>query len=166
MDSRKFSTSGFRWVYMFWDILNTIWPYLENVCLSVCMYVSKIFWTLYLKNWCPQIDENLYSIASWYNLVLIKFCCISLKKFWCCSKFLICLIQWYRTKLRAIVPNMNYFKQISLKLKIFIYNRIVRSYVIFVSMGATTRIRKFYCYYFQKEHLEIHKTNGWTKCLW
>ena len=36
LDSRKFSTSGFRWIYMFWDVFNTIWPFLENVwlCLS------------------------------------------------------------------------------------------------------------------------------------
>ena len=35
LDSRKFSVLGFRWIYMFWDVLNMIWPYLENVCLSV-----------------------------------------------------------------------------------------------------------------------------------
>ena len=46
LDSRKFSTSGYRWIYMFWDVLNTIWPFLENVCLSVC----TILWTRYLKN--------------------------------------------------------------------------------------------------------------------
>ena len=50
LDSRKFSTSGFRWIWMFWSVLNTIWPFLENVCLSVYMHVSKILWTLYLKN--------------------------------------------------------------------------------------------------------------------
>ena len=37
LDSRKFSTSGFRRIYMLWDIFNTIWPFLENVCLCVCM---------------------------------------------------------------------------------------------------------------------------------
>ena len=40
LDSRKFSTSGFRWIYMSWDVLNTIWPFLENVCLSVCLSVG------------------------------------------------------------------------------------------------------------------------------
>ena len=35
LDSRKFLNSGFRWIYMFWDVLNTIWPFLENVCLYV-----------------------------------------------------------------------------------------------------------------------------------
>ena len=34
LNSRKFSTSGFRLIYMFWDVLNEIWPFLENVCLS------------------------------------------------------------------------------------------------------------------------------------
>ena len=53
LDSQKFSTSGFRWIYMFWDVLNTIWPFLKNVCLS------KILWTLYLKNQRAKIDESL-----------------------------------------------------------------------------------------------------------
>ena len=38
LDMRKFSTSSLRWIYMFWDVLNTIGPFLENVCLSVCLY--------------------------------------------------------------------------------------------------------------------------------
>ena len=50
LNSRKFSTTGFWWIYMFSDVLNTIWPFLEKVSLPVCMYVSKIFWTLFLKN--------------------------------------------------------------------------------------------------------------------
>ena len=33
LDSRKFSTSALRWIHMFWDGLNTISPFLENVCL-------------------------------------------------------------------------------------------------------------------------------------
>ena len=37
LDSRKFSTSGLRWIYILWDVLNTIWPFLENVCLNVCL---------------------------------------------------------------------------------------------------------------------------------
>ena len=39
---RKFSTSSFRWIYMFWNVLKTIWPFLENVCRSVGTFVSKI----------------------------------------------------------------------------------------------------------------------------
>ena len=60
--------------------------------------------------------------APWYNLVLIRFWCISVKQFRCCPKFMISLTQCYRVKLRAIVPNMNYFKKIILKFKIFVYN--------------------------------------------
>ena len=37
LDLRKFSTSGFGWIYMFWDVPSTIWPFLEIVWLSVCM---------------------------------------------------------------------------------------------------------------------------------
>ena len=36
LDLRKFSTYGFRWIYTFWDVLNTIWSFSENVCLYVC----------------------------------------------------------------------------------------------------------------------------------
>ena len=39
LGSRKFSTSGVRWIYIFWDVLNKIWPILENVCLLVCLSV-------------------------------------------------------------------------------------------------------------------------------
>ena len=120
LDSRKFSTSGFRWIYMFRDVLNTIWPYSENVCLSICM-VSKILWTLYLKNLCAETDETLYSGAPWYKLKLIRFWCISLKKFRYCSIFFISLTQWCRTKLLAIISNTNYFKPIILKFKTLNY---------------------------------------------
>ena len=65
--SRKFSTSGFQWIYMFWDFLNTIWSFLGNVY----MYVSKVLHTLYLKNLCAEIGETFYSVAPWYNLVPI-----------------------------------------------------------------------------------------------
>ena len=108
---------------MFWDVLNKIWPFLENVC---CLYVYKILWTLYLKHFCAEIDETLFSVAPLHNLVLIRFWCISLKKF-CCSKFLISLTQCYRTKLHATVPNMIYFKLIIFKFKILII-AIVRYY--------------------------------------
>ena len=39
LDSRIFSTSGFRWIYMFWDVLKTIWPFLEYICLFVFLLV-------------------------------------------------------------------------------------------------------------------------------
>ena len=38
--SCKFSISGFGWIDTFWDVLNTIGLFLENVCLSV----TKILW--------------------------------------------------------------------------------------------------------------------------
>ena len=45
LGSRKFLTSGFWWIYRFWGVLNTIWPFLENVCLSICLsvYMSPKF---------------------------------------------------------------------------------------------------------------------------
>ena len=72
MDSRKFSISCFRWIYMFWDVLNTICEFLDIVCLSVgrsvCMppkfcghcisrakerKVTKFYIQLHLdKSWC------------------------------------------------------------------------------------------------------------------
>ena len=82
---------------------------------------------------CAETDESLYSIARLDNLVLIRLWSISLKKFRCCSKFLFSLTQGYRTKLRAIVPNVNYFKPIILKFKT---TAIVRSYIIFVYIRA------------------------------
>ena len=53
-DSQKFSASVFRWIYMLWDVLNAIWPFLENVCLSFC----TILWTLYFKNSSAEIEET------------------------------------------------------------------------------------------------------------
>ena len=52
LDSRKFSTSGFP----FFEICNTIWPFLENVTLSVgrsvCLYVFKVFQLHFDIIWC------------------------------------------------------------------------------------------------------------------
>ena len=39
LDLWIFTTSGIRWINMFWDVMNTIWPSLENVCLSVDLSV-------------------------------------------------------------------------------------------------------------------------------
>ena len=39
LDSRKFSTSGFQRIYMFSDVLNTIWLFFKmSVCLHVCLH--------------------------------------------------------------------------------------------------------------------------------
>ena len=50
LDSRKFSTFGLR------CFEKSDWPVLENVCpsvglshLSICLYASKILWTLYSR---------------------------------------------------------------------------------------------------------------------
>ena len=40
--SCKFSTSSFWWTYTFWYALNTIWLYLENICMYMC--VTNILW--------------------------------------------------------------------------------------------------------------------------
>ena len=90
--------------------------------VSVCIHVYKILWALYLKTYCTEINETLYPIALLYNLVLIRFWCIFLKKFRSCLKLYNPLMQWYRTKLHEIVPNRNSFKIIILKFNIFIYN--------------------------------------------
>ena len=81
------------------------------------------------------------------------------------------LTQWYRTKLRAIVPNANYFKPIILKFKILIYNsdsKIMFNFCIYGGnippVGGGRRNSSggeiFYREYFQIERLKIRKTNG------
>ena len=68
LNSRKFSTCDFRLIYMFWGILNSIWPFLKNVCLSLrmspkfdrhcisrtnCQKLMKLYIQLYLHiTWC------------------------------------------------------------------------------------------------------------------
>ena len=58
LNSRKFSTSGFRWVYTFWDILNTIWLFLENVFLSACLCVCD-------KKFLASAARELMNRISW-----------------------------------------------------------------------------------------------------
>ena len=91
------------------------------------------------------------------NLVLIRFCCISRQKFRSFSKFFISLTHWYAAKLRAILPNTNYFKSIILKLKTFIYNSNNKIICNFCIYGGNTPPRMgntlsggetFYCSYF------------------
>ena len=55
-------------------------------------------------------------------MVLIKFYGISFNSFHCSSKYLISLTHLCWKKLRAIVPNADYFTPIILKFKILIYN--------------------------------------------
>ena len=120
---------------MFWDFLNTIWLFLENICLHLCLqnFVDTVSQELMGGNWW-----FLIFICILYNLMMVHigawFWCISLKNFRWCSKFLISLTQWYRTKLSVIVPNTNYFKPIILKYKTFIYvsnNETVHNFCIY-----------------------------------
>ena len=101
--------------------------FMQNVCLSFLLssydtnfvkalphkQMERIGWTLYYK----------------HKLERIRFWCISLKRFICCTKFLIYWTQRYRAKLRAVVPNTDYFKLIFLKFETPIYcnNRKIMS---------------------------------------
>ena len=105
-------------LFRFWCISLKKFRCCSKFLISLTQW--NILWTLYLKNY--KVDETQYSIAPLWNLELIRFWCISLKKFRGYSNFLISLTQWYRTKLRAIVPNRNYFKPIISKFKTIIYN--------------------------------------------
>ena len=94
-------------------------------------------------SWRVEINESFYFVEPWYNLELIWFWCISLKKLCCCSKFLISLTLWYRTKSRAIVPiialyncNTNYFKPNVLKFKTFISDSISKVMYNFCIYGG------------------------------
>ena len=62
LDSRKFSASGFRWIYLFWDVLNKDWPFLKNVCLSVGLFVcmSRKFCGIYISRINEWKLMNLY----------------------------------------------------------------------------------------------------------
>ena len=71
LGSRKISTSSFRWVYLFWDVQNTIRPFLETVYPSVCT-PPKSFGhctsrTRGLKWMKLYIQLHLYVIWSWVD---------------------------------------------------------------------------------------------------
>ena len=80
------------------------------------------------------------------------------KKFCRCSKFSMFLTQGYRTKLRTIVLNADYFKPMILKFKTFILDRIIKVIYIFCMCGDNAfpvdeeltppRGRNFKCWYF------------------
>ena len=117
-----------------------------------------------------ELSEILHLVAFKYKLVLIRFWCISLKKFRR-SKFLISLTQRYKTKFCTIVPNTNCFKPNNLKLKILIYNsnsKIICNFCTHedntLPLGEEVTPRPedkiVYRLYVKKEHLKINKTNG------
>ena len=87
-----------------------------------------------------------------------------------CSKFSISLTQRYRTNLRAIVPNTDYFKLIILNSEHLFIIAMLRSNKIFVLVGGYTPPVEggevtptgkeiFHRWYFQKEFLKIRKIN-------
>ena len=72
-NSQKFSATDFRWIYMFWDVLNTLWPFLENVCMYVCRSVYLYVCLLVCMSVCMSVD--LYACMS------SKFCGHYLKNY-------------------------------------------------------------------------------------
>ena len=86
---------------------------------------------------------------------MVRFWCISLEKFFYCSKFSISLIQWYKTKLHAIVPNTNYFEPTISKFKTNIYNNnskiiYMHIHIMFGDILPTTREKFFKICIFRK----------------
>ena len=88
LDSRNFSTSGFRWIYMFWNILNTIWLFLKNVCPCVCMCMSPKF--------CGHC--NLRTNA---RKLMIRYIQLHFDIVWCRLDFGV-----YHSRKSAVVPNL------------------------------------------------------------
>ena len=66
-----------------------------------------------------EIDKTVYSIAPWYNKILVR---IAQKDPMLFEIFDFFNTVGYRTKLCANVPKINYFAPIILKFKKFIYN--------------------------------------------
>ena len=125
LESWKFSISGFYRIFTFWDALNTISLFLQNVCLCVSNFVAVL-----RQKIMGGIAQNfLFScilLAYLRKFMLITFWFIEFNNIRRCSEFLISWTQCYRTKLHAVVPNTNYFESIILKFKTFIVIAIVR----------------------------------------
>ena len=56
--SCKFSISCFWWIYTFWDVLNTCWLFLENVCLSVCVSVNLCVCVCVWQKFCGKCSSR------------------------------------------------------------------------------------------------------------
>ena len=70
LESRKFSTHGFWWIYIFWYVLNTIWLFLEKVCMYVSIlqnFVHGISRTNERKLMKFYIQLHLDIILSWLH---------------------------------------------------------------------------------------------------
>ena len=132
MHPRNFSLASFRWICLLWDILNTIWPFLENVWLYVRMSLQFCGHCISKSN-APKLRKLYIQLdldIIWCVLDLM----LLFKKSWCCSKCLISLTQWYRTKLLENVPNTNYFILIVLKFRKFFYNsknKIIHNFLMY-----------------------------------
>ena len=76
--SCKFLISGFWWICTFWDVLNTIWLFLENVCVwrKLCGKCKSV-WT--------EFHENLTLVSSQHKLVSINIWWKSFKR-WLCNQ--------------------------------------------------------------------------------
>ena len=83
-------------------------------------------------------------------------------------QFSITLTQWYRTKLRAMIPNANYINPIILKFKTFIYKRNCKIIYNFIICGCNTPPKGlfFLHWYVYKKCIKIRKTDGWIIYLW
>ena len=69
LDCRKSSTTCFRRIHMFWYVLNTIWPLLKNVCLSVCPSVFRsVCLSVRLQNIVGIVSQELMD-GNWWNFI-------------------------------------------------------------------------------------------------
>ena len=137
MDSRKFSTSDFRWICMLWDVLGTK-PFFRK-CLSICTCVGL--------SACMSPKFCGYCISRTYARILIKlytqlhldiiwswldFWCITLKKFRCRSKLFISGIKQNCVNLYQY--GFFYANSFEFQKNVFVIS-IAISYIIFVCWG-------------------------------
>ena len=62
LNLRKFSTSGFRWIYLFWHVMNIIWPFLKNIRQSA--YRSDWLYAC-LQNFVDTVSQELIRGNQW-----------------------------------------------------------------------------------------------------
>ena len=131
LGSRKFSTSGFRWIYIFWDFQNPIWPFFKNICLSSCMSPKFCGYCISSTNELMKlyIQLNLHIIWYWLDFVAYRSRSSDIDRiFW----FLWhrCIGQNYvKLHIMRII-----FRQSFWKLEHLLIIAIVRSCIIFVCM--------------------------------
>ena len=138
---------------------------LQNFVGTVC--ISKINGQKLMK---LNIQLHLDIIWFWLHFGVYRSRSSDWFLYWFLYWFLISLTRWNRTKLRAIIPNTNYFKPIILRFKIFVYNRNSKTMYNFcicrgnISLVGGSKpppgVDIFYRCYFQKESLKIRKTES------